>query len=204
MREDNNGVTYSLDVCRRCKDGCCQDAKPPLTEERKKIIREYLARQEVRVRNPFAKASYSYPKVDELLFCGFLDKKTGKCLVHPVKPETCRAGPVTFDINFCERKIEWFLKKSEICEYAASLYLNKEAFKKHFEVAKEQLTRLICELDIEELRTIVMIDEPNTFKIGEDDLPREVVGKLDKKSFQSLQESLGGATVAKTFCFRKL
>jgi hypothetical protein len=55
------------------------------------------------------------------------------------------------------------------------------AFKKHFEIAKKQLTQLICELDPEELRTIVKIDEPQTFKIGEDDLPLEAIKKLRLK-----------------------
>ena len=91
------------------------------------------------------------------------------------------AGPVTFDVNFSTKKIEWFLKKSEICAYAATLYADTEAFKKHFDIAKEQLTRLICELDPEEIRTVVKIDEPQTFKIGEDDLPVETVKKLELK-----------------------
>ena len=61
------------------------------------------------------------------------------------------------------------------------LYSNKAAFKDHFEVAKKELTRLIRELDPEELRVIVKIEEPHTFKIGEDDLPLEVVRKLGLK-----------------------
>jgi hypothetical protein len=101
--------------------------------------------------------------------------------VHPVKPETCGAGPVTFDINFSTGKVEWFLKKNEICTYAGKLYGDKEAFKKHFDVAKQQLTQLICELDPEELKVIVKIPEPETFKIGEDDLPIAVLRKLKKK-----------------------
>jgi hypothetical protein len=111
----------------------------------------------------------------------FFDKETEKCSVHPVKPETCVAGPVTFDINFSTRKVEWFLKKSEICAFAATLYSNKAAFRKHLEVAKKQLTRLICELNPEELRIILKIDEPQTFKIGEDDLPLEAIKKLGLK-----------------------
>ena len=98
--------------------------------------------------------------------------------MHPVKPETCVAGPVTFDLNFSNKKVEWFLKKGEICALAAMLYNNKVAFKKHFKIAKKQLTQLICELDPQELRTIVKIDEPQTFKIGEDDLPLEAIKKL--------------------------
>ena len=63
------------------------------------------------MKNHSLKKRYSYPAVDELVFCGFFNKETGKCSVHPVKPETCRAGPVTFDINFSTKKVEWFLKK---------------------------------------------------------------------------------------------
>ena len=124
---------------------------------------------------------YSYPAVDEFLFCRFFDKETGKCSVHPVKPETCVAGPVTFDVNFSAKKVEWFLKKGEICAFAAVLYNDKVALKKHFEIAKKQLTQLICELDPEELRTIVKIEEPQTFKIGEDELPLEAIKKLGLK-----------------------
>jgi hypothetical protein len=181
MPEDDNGLTFSLDVCRRCKIGCCQDAKPPLTEERKKIIKEYLEKQNIKIEKPFVKKGYSYPAVDELVFCGFFNKLTGKCSVHPVKPETCRAGPVTFDINFSTEKVEWFLKNPEICAFAGLLYSNKAGFKEHFEVAKKELIRLISQLDADELRAIVKIEEPQTFKIGEDDLPLEVIRKLGLK-----------------------
>ncbi len=181
MLEKDNGVTYSFDVCSHCATICCQDAKPPLSEKRKKTIRENMARQKIIIKEPFAKESYSYPSVDELLYCGFFNKKTGKCVVHSVKPETCVAGPITFDINFYTKKIEWFLKKGEICAYAATLYADKEAFKKHFKIAKEQITQLVRELDPEELRAIVKIDEPNTFKIGENNLPLETQRKLKLK-----------------------
>ncbi len=181
LPEAKNGATYSFDVCRQCKIGCCQDAKPPLSEKRKKIIKEYIEKQKINIEKPFTKEHYSYPTVDELVFCGFFDKDTGKCSVHPVKPETCRAGPVTFDINFSTKKVEWFLKKPEICAFAGLLYSNKAAFKDHFEIAKKELTNLIRELDPEDLRVILKIEEPQTFKIGEDDLPLEVVSKLGLK-----------------------
>ncbi len=181
MPEDNNGATYSFDVCSQCKIICCQDAKPPLSEKRKKIIKEYIEKQKINIEKPFAKEHYSYPTVDELVFCRLFDKDTGKCSVHPVKPETCRAGPVTFDINFSTKKVEWFLKKPEICAFAGVLYSNKAAFKDHFEIAKKELTHLIRELDPEELRVILKIEEQHTFKIGEDDLPSEVVRKLGLK-----------------------
>jgi Fe-S-cluster containining protein len=181
MPEDNNGTTYSFDVCSQCKIICCQDAKPPLTEKRKEIIKKYLEREKITIEKKFAKEKYSYPAVDELVFCRLFNKETGKCSVHPVKPETCRAGPITFDINFSTKKVEWFLKKSELCAFAGVLYSNKAAFKEHFEAAKPELTRLIQDIAPEELQEIVKIEEPQTFKVGEDDLPLDVVKKLDLK-----------------------
>jgi len=178
MPKDNNGATYSFDVCSQCKIICCQDAKPPLSEKRKKIIKAYLKKQRITIDEPFAKEHYSYPAVNKLVYCRLFSKETGKCSVHPVKPETCGAGPVTFDINFSTKKIEWFLKKPEICAFAGALYSNKAAFKDHFEIAKKELTQLIGELDPDELRVIVKIEEPHTFKIGEDNLSPEVVRKL--------------------------
>ncbi len=181
MATDNKGTTYSFDVCSQCKSICCQDAKPPLTENRKKIIKKYLEEQRLNIQKPFSKENYSFPSVDELIYCGLFNKKTGKCSVHPVKPETCVSGPITFDINFSTKKIEWFLKKSELCAYAGVLFKDKTAFKNHLEVAKKELTELICQLEPDELRAIVQIDEPQTFKVGEDDLPPQVVKKLGLK-----------------------
>ena len=178
MPEDNKGKTYSYDVCGKCKIICCQDAKPPVSESRKKIIKEYMAKQKITIEKPFTKENYSYPSVDEALLCKFNSKENKKCMVHSVKPETCRAGPITFDINFKTKKVEWFLKKSEICAYAGELYKNKAAFNDHFEVAKKEIMRLIRELDADELRVLMKIEEPQTFKVGEDDLPIEVVKKL--------------------------
>ena len=89
MPEDNKGTTYSYDVCSECKIICCQDAKPPLSESRKKIIKEYLNNQKIKVDKPFTKESYSYPSVDEQVLCVFNSKETKRCFVHQVKPETC-------------------------------------------------------------------------------------------------------------------
>ncbi len=174
----NNGATYSFDVCSQCRSICCQDAKPPLTEKRKQIIQEYLKAQKNPIDNLFSHTEYSFPAVDEQIYCRLFDKKTGKCSVHPVKPETCMSGPITFDINFNTGKAQWFLKKPEICAYAGALYQDKAAFDKHFEIAKKQLTNLIEQLSADELRAIVKIDEPQTFKVGEDDLPLKVKKKL--------------------------
>ena len=147
MSEDNKGVTYSFDVCSQCKSVCCRDARPPLSMSRKKILKKYLSSRKIESEETFVKEKYSYPSCDKDFLCSLFNKKTGKCSVHAVKPETCRAGPVTFDINFRTKKVEWFLKKEGICAYAGVLFRDKDALSAHLEVAKKELTRLICELD---------------------------------------------------------
>jgi Fe-S-cluster containining protein len=179
MPDETVKKTCDFQVCCTCKSTCCKDAKPPLTKNRQKIIKEYLKKQKIHIEKPFSHEQYSYPAVDKLGFCVFYDKRMGKCRVHPVKPETCRAGPVTFDINRRTGKVEWYLKKPEICAFAGILYRNTASFEGHFEVAKAKLLRLICELDAEALWAILAIEEPQTFKVGEDILPKEAVGKLD-------------------------
>ena len=41
-----------------------------------------------------------------------------------------------------------------------------------------KLRRLVEQLSANELRAIVKIDEPDTFKVGEDDLSADVIKKL--------------------------
>ncbi|MCJ7763169.1 YkgJ family cysteine cluster protein [Candidatus Bathyarchaeota archaeon] len=152
--------------------------RPPLTLERKKLIKNYLKEQKIRADHPFTNEAYSFPAEDTLSFCIFYCKDTRKCLVHQVKPETCRAGPITFDINRRTRQVEWYLKTAEICALAQALHENDAAFKAHLEVAKDELLRLICTLDSRALEAILKIEEPHTVKIGEDDLPKEAKAKL--------------------------
>jgi uncharacterized protein len=177
MTEDRNGKTYSFDTCSECKLICCQDANPPLTVNRKKIISDHLKAQKIPV-SLFVDEDYSYPTCDANGICTFYNKETKKCGVHQVKPETCRAGPVTFDINLQTRKVEFFLKKAELCALAQELYENKKRFNAHLEVAMAEILRLICELDGDALKAILRIPEPQTFKIGENELPIEVLFKL--------------------------
>jgi len=177
------GKTCSLNVCRECKICCCQDAKPPLTRARVKAIKTYLRKNELHITNPFDHAGYSFPVLDDLGFCIFYGNTTKRCQVHAVKPETCRAGPFTFDIDSRTGKIEWFLKQTAICAFAGELRENREQLEEHFKIAKKQIMKLICHLDAESLRTILRIEEPHTFKIGEATLPDEVAQKLGGNSY---------------------
>jgi Fe-S-cluster containining protein len=179
MSEEITRKTCSFDVCCQCELGCCQDVKPPLTLKRKKIIEDYLRKQGIRVERPFVNEAYSFPAVDMMGFCVFYNKDTRECSVHPVKPETCRAGPVTFDVNRRTQKVEWYLKASEVCALAKTLREDNNLFKTHFKVAKEEILRLIHELDPEALEAILSKEEPQTVKIGEDDLPAGTMKKLE-------------------------
>jgi len=97
-----------------------------------------------------------------------------------VKPETCVAGPITFDINIKTRKIEWHLKMEKICPLAGVLYKNKGVLKKHLESAKREILNLVSELDSEALKAILKIEEPELFKIGEDNIGKDILDKLAK------------------------
>jgi Fe-S-cluster containining protein len=178
MFEDAARKTCCLEVCRQCALSCCQDAKPPLTKERIQIIQEYLKTQGRSAERVLTHAEYWFPSVDSNGFCTFYDQGTKKCLIHLVKPETCTAGPVTFDINFSTHKVEWFLKRKELCPLAGKLFEAPEQLYEHLKEARRELLRLISALDSDSLRAILKRDEPQTFKIGEDSLPQEVMSKF--------------------------
>lgn len=169
-----------FNVCMECKVNlnCCRNANPPISLKRKKIIEEYLKAQKIPIENPFAQTTYSFPNVADEGYCVFYDKKTGKCIIHPVKPETCVAGPITFDINMPSRKIEWYLKKEEICPLAGVLYKNKETLQKHLKSAKKEIFRLVSELNSEALKAILKIEESETFKIDENNIRKSIIYKL--------------------------
>lgn len=167
-----------FNVCKKCQLGCCIGARPPLTSKRKRIIQNFLNANELRVANPFEDRDYMFPRETEDGHCIFLDKTTKKCQIHPVKPETCLAGPITFNINLETGEIEWFLKMDKICQLAGGLYRDKEVFEKHVKSAKREILKLVRDLDAEELRAILTIEEPDTFKIGVDTLNSKVVAKL--------------------------
>ena len=52
--------------------------------------------------------------------------------------------------------------------------------KKHVESAKREISRLVKELDSQDLEAILKKDEPETFKIDEDKVDERVLGKVKK------------------------
>jgi Fe-S-cluster containining protein len=177
QRQDN-----FFDVCGRCKISCCQNARPPITSGRRRLIEAYLKEHNIHIDNPFVHVAYTFPKEDAEGYCMFYDKKTRRCQVQSVKPETCVAGPITFDINTKSRKIEWYLKMDKICPLAGKLNKNEPMLKRHLESAKKEIVRLVRELNPEALQTILKIEEPETFKIDEDEMGKDILSKLMSSS----------------------
>jgi len=166
-------------VCENCPISCCVGARPPVTSKRKAMINDYLKATGLSIENAFEeKNMYTFPKETEGNRCVFSDKNTKKCRIHPVKPETCVAGPITFDINVKTGKIEWFLKTEKICPLTGALSRNKSMLQSHLESARRELLRLVTDLDAEALHAILKIEEPDTFKTGEEDLNPKVLAKL--------------------------
>jgi Fe-S-cluster containining protein len=170
-------------TCSGCKTNysCCNDTTPPVTGERRQIIEAYLRKEKIPVKDAFVETDYVFPRLNGQGYCVFNDDKTRKCLIHAVKPETCVAGPITFDINVRNRKIEWFIKKDSICELAGVVFEDKTRLARHLESAKVEILRLVRGLDGKALKAILTKDEPEALKIGEDEIDAGVLYKLVEK-----------------------
>ena len=178
---DNKRQSDFFDTCGHCKTSysCCNDTTPPITVERRKIIENFLKEKGIAIKDPFVKTEYVFPRLNADGFCIFHDKKTRKCLIHPVKPETCVAGPITFDINAKNRTIEWYVKTEKICQLAKTVYADKRLLQKHLRSAKKEILKLVKELESQDLKAILKKAEPETFKIDEDKAEKNVIDKVD-------------------------
>lgn len=167
-----------FDVCCTCKSRCCIDAAPPITDERQRTIAKFLKEKEISIEGAFVRTNYTFARVEAKGRCVFLDEKAGRCKVHSVKPETCVAGPITFDVNGRTGKIEWYMKMEKICSLAGIVYRDKKLLQKHLASAKREILRLVQQLDSSDLKAILKRDEPETFKIDEDKINEEILRKL--------------------------
>lgn len=167
-----------FNICEKCSKTCCRKARPPLTSKRINIIKEFLLTEKIEIKSPFKKEIYTFPREVSNGYCVFFDVKARECKIHLLKPETCVVGPITFDINIEKGAIEWYLKSEKICNLADMLYRNQDILKKHVESAKREINNLVKTLSKKELLAILSIEEPDTFKIGEDALDSEVLKKL--------------------------
>lgn len=127
---------------------------------------------------PFVKEDYTHPRETAEGYCVFFDAKTKRCRVHSVKPETCVAGPITFDINVSKGRMVWYLKRKKICGLAGSLHHDEGRLCEHLKSAQRELTTLVENLPPGDLLSILRIPEPDTFKIGEAELNPKVLTAL--------------------------
>ena len=83
-----------------------------------------------------------------------------RCRHHGIKPETCRAGPFTFDLN--GGTIELYLKTEQACPLVRLLKENPGAWRQQYETAVQNIRNLVANLPEEELTAVCRIDEPET------------------------------------------
>ena len=90
--------------CSQCNlaGGCCIGARPPLTQKRIDILLANGVSPENIEFN-----GYKRLKLKPDGFCVLFEN--GRCSIHSFKPETCVAGPFTFDVIGTILRI--FLKK---------------------------------------------------------------------------------------------
>lgn len=155
-------LTRAEAICMRCGGRCCTGAHPPVsTPCYERLIGQGIPEDSFEWRGYRAVRAYAD---GTCIFC-----HDSRCSIHSIKPETCRAGPFTFDVR--GDVIEIFLKNETICPFVRLLEEEPEAYEHQFALAKKSLTRLVAGLTDGELRAICRIEEPETIKVAE--IPRE-------------------------------
>jgi Fe-S-cluster containining protein len=164
---DQDWILTAEAICADCGGRCCHGAHPPLSPARRSLI----ASRGVGDRH-IEFAGYHRMAVDGEGWCTMF--RSGRCAIHCIKPETCIAGPFTFDVR--EGMLEIFLKRETICPLAGLFRENPEAYRVHHDRAVHEIARLVKELPPRELAVILMIDEPETDLV--DKIPLEQVDTM--------------------------
>ena len=147
-------------ACNNCNldGGCCIGAMPPLTQKRIDILlASGVSPDSIEIKG------YKRLRLKPDGFCVLF--QDGKCSVHSVKPETCVAGPFTFDVKGATLQI--FLKKPSICPMVEVLKKDRKAYEGLFELSVSKIVDLVNDLPPEELEEIVKVDEPETELVAE-------------------------------------
>ncbi|HOT04394.1 MAG TPA: YkgJ family cysteine cluster protein [Methanolinea sp.] len=145
-------------ICAECGGKCCHEAHPPLSPAR---MDEFRARGV-----PLSVAEfdgYTRMKSHDDGMC--IMCSGGKCRVHAFKPETCIAGPFTFEVH--DHTLRLFLKHETICPLVPYLKANADAYAAQFRMAVKSLIVLVRSLPAQELDVINRIPEPETELVAE-------------------------------------
>jgi uncharacterized protein len=138
--------------------GCCFEAKPPLSQERIDILlKNGVAEDAIEF------VGYRRLRLKQDGFCVLF--QNGKCSIHCIKPETCVAGPFTFDIK--DNVLQIFLKRDNICPMVRFLKANRKAYDGLFETSVENIMHLVNSVPAAEMAEILKIEEPETDLVAE-------------------------------------
>ncbi|OPY50310.1 MAG: Flagellin N-methylase [Methanosaeta sp. PtaU1.Bin112] len=147
-------------ACSNCHldGGCCFEARPPLSQERIDIL----------MKNGVPESAVEFVGYKRLRlkkdgFCVLF--QDGRCSIHSIKPETCVAGPFTFDIK--DNVLQIFIKRESICPMVRFLRADKKAYDGLFETAVEKIIHLIKAIPAAEMAEILKIEEPETDLVAE-------------------------------------
>jgi Fe-S-cluster containining protein len=157
---DENLCEALSQACNECHlvGGCCFDARPPLSQERIDILLKNGVSEDA-----VEFAGYKRLRLKPDGFCVLF--QDGKCSIHSIKPETCVAGPFTFDMK--GNILQIFIKRESICPMVRFLKANRKAFDGLFEASVERIMELVDKVPPEEMAEILKIDEPETDLVAE-------------------------------------
>lgn len=142
----------------RCGGHCCIDAHPPVSRSCSQRLTSAGLSPDL-----FEDVGYRRLKSKDNGTC--ILSRDGKCVIHAIKPETCRAGPFTFDVK--GDVIEIYLKLPHICPLVTLLKETPEAYRLQYDLAVKNITHLVRNLTQAEIDAICRIDEPDTEKVSE-------------------------------------
>lgn len=151
-------LSQACNECHLVGGCCCFEARPPLSQERIDI----LLRNGVSA-NAVEFAGYKRLRLKPDGFCVLF--QDGKCSIHSIKPETCVAGPFTFDMK--GNTLQIFIKRESICPMVRFLKANRKAYDGLFETSVERIIELVNKVPAEEMAEILKIDEPETDLVAE-------------------------------------
>jgi Fe-S-cluster containining protein len=157
---DENLYEALSQACDECHlaGGCCFEARPPLSQERIDILlKNGVSMDAVEF------AGYKRLRLREDGFCALF--KEGKCSIHSIKPETCVAGPFTFDMK--GNMLQIFIKRESICPMVRFLKANRKAYDGLFETSVEKIMDLVNSVPEAEMAEILKIEEPETDLVAE-------------------------------------
>ena len=134
---DENLCEALSQACNECHlvGGCCFEARPPLSQERIDILlKNGVSADAVEF------AGYKRLRLKPDGFCVLF--QDGKCSIHSIKPETCVAGPFTFDMKG-NTSCRYSSRERASAPWSDFLKANRKAYDGLFETSVEKIMDLV-------------------------------------------------------------